>query len=80
MQTPVTADASYPRERITAGILAGVSGGLSISAAIGLDIPRLVLPRFDLVSVSATAAGGAIAAAAFASPPAHASLSFQDLT
>lgn len=50
----------------TAGIIAGVSGGLSLCARIGLDIPRLVLPRFDLVSVTSAAVGGGLAAAAFA--------------
>lgn len=50
----------------TAGILAGVSGGLSLCSRVGLEIPRLVLPRFDLVGVSSAALGAAIAAAAFA--------------
>lgn len=50
----------------TAGIIAGVSGGLSLCAAVGLEIPRLVLPRFDLVGLSAAAVGGGIAAASFA--------------
>ncbi|TWG91007.1 uncharacterized membrane protein YjjP (DUF1212 family), partial [Nocardioides sp. J9] len=50
----------------TAGIIAGVSGGLSLCAQIGLEIPRLTLPRFDLVSLTATAIGAGIAAAAFA--------------
>ncbi len=50
----------------TAGIIAGVSGGLSLAARVGLEIPRLVMPRFDLVGVTTAALGGAIAAAAFA--------------
>lgn len=50
----------------TAGIIAGVSGGLSLCSAVGLEITRLTLPEFDLVSVTAAAVGGAIAAAAFA--------------
>lgn len=50
----------------TAGIIAGVSGGFSLCSAIGLEIPSLVLPRFDLVGVSTAAVGGAVAAAAFA--------------
>ncbi|WP_408898342.1 threonine/serine exporter ThrE family protein [Nocardioides sp. R1-1] len=50
----------------TAGIIAGVSGGLSLCAAVGLEIPRLTLPRFDLVGVTAVGVGGAVAAAAFA--------------
>ncbi|WP_435771636.1 threonine/serine ThrE exporter family protein [Nocardioides sp. SYSU DS0651] len=50
----------------TAGIIAGVSGGLSLAGAVGLEIQRLTLPRFDLVSVSTAAVGGGLAAAAFA--------------
>ncbi|MFJ9312892.1 threonine/serine exporter family protein [Pimelobacter simplex] len=50
----------------TAGIIAGVSGGLSLCATVGLEVPRLTLPRFDLVGVSAVGVGGAVAAAAFA--------------
>jgi uncharacterized membrane protein YjjB (DUF3815 family) len=50
----------------TAGIIAGVSGGLSLCAAVGLEVPRLTLPRLDLVGVSAVAVGGAVGAAAFA--------------
>ncbi|GAA4089930.1 threonine/serine exporter ThrE family protein [Nocardioides kongjuensis] len=50
----------------TAGIIAGVSGGLSLCAAVGLEIPTLTLPRFDLVGVTAVAVGGAVGAAAFA--------------
>jgi uncharacterized membrane protein YjjP (DUF1212 family) len=50
----------------TAGIIAGVSGGLSICSAVGLEITRLTLPRFDLVGVTSAALGGGIAAAAFA--------------
>ncbi len=50
----------------TAGIIAGVGGGLSLCVAVGIDVPRLALPNFDLVSVSAAGVGGAIAAAAFA--------------
>lgn len=50
----------------TAGVIAGVSGGLAVAANIGLDIPHLNLPNFGLTSVVAAAAGGAVAAAAFA--------------
>lgn len=50
----------------TAGIIAGVSGGLSLCGTVGLEMNRLVLPRFDLVSVTAAAVGGGVAAAAFA--------------
>lgn len=50
----------------TAGIIAGVSGGLSLCATVGLEIPGFVLPRFDLVGVTTAAVGGGLAAAAFA--------------
>ncbi|GAA3532341.1 threonine/serine ThrE exporter family protein [Nocardioides daeguensis] len=50
----------------TAGIIAGVSGGLALCAAVGLEIPTLTLPRFDLVGVTTVGVGGAIGAAAFA--------------
>ncbi len=50
----------------TAGIIAGVSGGLSLASAMGLEVSRLVLPRFDLVGVSAAAVGAAVAAGGFA--------------
>ncbi|MFC5728663.1 MULTISPECIES: threonine/serine ThrE exporter family protein [Nocardioides] len=50
----------------TAGIIAGVSGGLSLCAAIGLEISGLSLPQFNLVGVTAAVLGGGLAAAAFA--------------
>jgi uncharacterized membrane protein YjjB (DUF3815 family) len=50
----------------TAGIIAGVSGGISLAAAVGLDLPVLEPARTDLVGVSVAALGGGIAAAAFA--------------
>ncbi|MDN5744426.1 MAG: threonine/serine exporter family protein [Nocardioidaceae bacterium] len=50
----------------TAGIIAGVSGGLSVAARIGMEIPHLRLPNFDLVGVASAAVGGGVAAAAFA--------------
>lgn len=50
----------------TAGIIAGVSGGISVAAALRVDLPSLEPARFDLTSVSAAAVGAGIAAAAFA--------------
>ncbi|MBS4751726.1 threonine/serine exporter family protein [Nocardioides sp. zg-ZUI104] len=50
----------------TAGIIAGVSGGFTLCQVVGLQIPHLTLPRFDLVGVSAAVVGGGIAGAAFA--------------
>ncbi|KAA1425901.1 threonine/serine ThrE exporter family protein [Nocardioides antri] len=50
----------------TAGIIAGVSGGLSLATAVGLDLPPLEPARGDLVGVSVAALGAAVAAAAFA--------------
>ena len=50
----------------TAGIIAGVSGGISLASAVGFELPGLEPARFDLVSVSVAAVGAGIAAAAFA--------------
>lgn len=50
----------------TAGVIAGVSGGLSLAAAIGLDMPALEPARTDLVGVTVGALGAGVAAAAFA--------------
>ena len=50
----------------TAGIIAGVSGGISLAAAISFELPPLEPARFDLVSLSVAAVGAGIAAAAFA--------------
>ncbi|TNM46159.1 threonine/serine exporter family protein, partial [Nocardioides albidus] len=50
----------------TAGIITGVSGGLSLCAAVGIEIPSLTLPRLDLAGVTSVGVGGGIAAAAFA--------------
>jgi uncharacterized membrane protein YjjP (DUF1212 family) len=50
----------------TAGIIAGVSGGISLATAIRFDLPPLEPADFDLVSVGVAAASAAIAAAAFA--------------
>ena len=49
----------------TAGIIAGVSGGISLATAVGLELPTLEPARTDLVGVSVAALGAAIAAAAF---------------
>jgi uncharacterized membrane protein YjjP (DUF1212 family) len=50
----------------TAGIIAGVSGGISLASAIRFELPSLEPARFDLSSVSVAALGAGIAAAAFA--------------
>jgi uncharacterized membrane protein YjjB (DUF3815 family) len=50
----------------TAGIIAGVSGGISVAAAMRVDLPALEPARYDLTSVSLAALGAGIAAAAFA--------------
>ncbi|UMG93531.1 threonine/serine exporter family protein [Nocardioides sp. TF02-7] len=50
----------------TAGIIAGVSGGISLAGAVGLELPRLEPARSDLVTLGVAALGAAIAAAAFA--------------
>ena len=50
----------------TAGIIAGVSGGISLAAAIRVELPSLEPARYDLTSVSVAAVGAGIAAAAFA--------------
>lgn len=50
----------------TAGIIAGVSGGISLAAAVGLDLPPLEPARTDLVGVGVGAVGAGIGAAAFA--------------
>ncbi|WP_245993867.1 threonine/serine ThrE exporter family protein [Nocardioides immobilis] len=49
----------------TAGIIAGVSGGLSFATAVGLGLPPLEPARTDLVGVTVAALGAAVAAAAF---------------
>lgn len=49
----------------TAGIIAGVSGGLSLATAVGLDLPTLEPARPDLAGVTVAALGAAVAAAAF---------------
>jgi uncharacterized membrane protein YjjP (DUF1212 family) len=50
----------------TAGIIAGVSGGISLASAIRFELPSLEPAPFDLTSVSVAAVGAGIAAAAFA--------------
>lgn len=50
----------------TTGIIAGVSGGLSVAAVFGAEVGRLDPGRVSLESVAVTALGAALAAAAFA--------------
>ena len=50
----------------TAGIIAGVSGGISLASAIRFQLPNLEPARFDLTSVSVAAIGAGVAASAFA--------------
>lgn len=50
----------------TAGIIAGVSGGLALGDVIGVDIGRLEPGRGGLATVAMISLGAAIAAAAFA--------------
>lgn len=50
----------------TAGIIAGVSAGLALARAVGLDLPPIEPAAVDLKSVSHTLAGAAVGASAFA--------------
>ena len=50
----------------TAGIIAGVSGGLSLGRAFGVQVGRLEPGKSDLESVTMMAVGAAVCAAAFA--------------
>lgn len=50
----------------TAGIIAGVSGGLSLGSVLGLEVGRLVPGRSGWEGVPALVIGAAVAAAAFA--------------
>lgn len=50
----------------TAGIIGGVSGGLSLAGAIGVEIPQLDPGRGDLQSVGMLAVGSALCAGSFA--------------
>ena len=50
----------------TAGIIAGVSGGLSVGSVLGVDVGRLEPGASDWESVTALIVGAAVAAAAFA--------------
>jgi len=50
----------------TAGIIAGVSGGLSVAAVVGVDLPPVELGATGIQEIGLTALGSAIAAGAFA--------------
>ncbi|GAA5145995.1 threonine/serine exporter family protein [Nocardioides marinquilinus] len=50
----------------TAGIIAGVSGGLSLAATLGVDLPRVEPGVTGITDVGVAAVGAAAAAAAFA--------------
>ena len=50
----------------TAGIIAGVSGGLSLANVIGINLPEVALGQTSFQGLSLTAAGAAVAAGAFA--------------
>ncbi len=50
----------------TAGIIAGVSGGLGLAAAVGVEIPPIDPGRTGIQEVGLSALGAAVAAAAFA--------------
>lgn len=50
----------------TAGIIAGVSGGLTLAEVVGVDVGRLDPGASNLIQVSVASLGGAIAAAGFA--------------
>ncbi|CAN5284621.1 threonine/serine exporter family protein [soil metagenome] len=50
----------------TAGIIAGVSGGLSLAYAIGIDLPDVDPGQTGIQGIGLTALGAALAASAFA--------------
>ncbi|WP_148615565.1 threonine/serine ThrE exporter family protein [Nocardioides rubriscoriae] len=50
----------------TAGIIAGVSGGLSLAGAVGVDLPTVEPGATGIQGLGLAAAGSAVAAAAFA--------------
>lgn len=50
----------------TAGIIAGVSGGLSLAAALGVDLPTVEPGATNFQEAGVAVAGAALAAAAFA--------------
>lgn len=50
----------------TAGIIAGVSGGLSLADAVGVDLPAFDPGRTGIQGLTLTAVGAAVTAAAFA--------------
>jgi uncharacterized membrane protein YjjB (DUF3815 family) len=49
----------------TAGVIAGVTGGLSVAALLHMRLPTLVPARTDLVGIGVAAIGAGIGAAAF---------------
>jgi len=64
---PLTAAArSLEAVLATAGIIAGVSGGLNVAAALGLDLGRIDPGAYEAAAPAMLTAGGALAAAAFA--------------
>ncbi|MDO9456560.1 threonine/serine exporter ThrE family protein [Nocardioides sp.] len=50
----------------TAGIIAGVSGGLSLASAVGVDLPTVEPGATGIQGIGLAALGSAVAAAAFA--------------
>ncbi|MFB9312829.1 threonine/serine ThrE exporter family protein [Nocardioides plantarum] len=50
----------------TAGIIAGVSGGLSLAGAVGVDLPTVRAGATGIQDVTVAVAGSAVAAGAFA--------------
>jgi uncharacterized membrane protein YjjP (DUF1212 family) len=64
---PLTAGARILEAMLaTAGIIAGVSGGLGLAATVGVDIPTISPGQVGIQEVGVAAFGAAVAAAAFA--------------
>lgn len=64
---PITAGARILEVMLaTAGIIAGVSGGLAVGAMFGVVFPPLAVGRVNLAEASLITLGAAVAAAAFA--------------
>ncbi len=64
---PVTAGARILEAVLaTAGIVAGVSGGLQVADVLGVDLGRVDPGAYTLAAVPAMMVGGAVAAAAYA--------------